>query len=680
MGIELNGFTPELPYHPVTLQHLKRQALTVWDENILYAAGVSVISGDRVYTSLSEHTSGFASHPGVGVSWETYWAIFPNREYTTYPYVVGYEGALSAPATDLTGSFNGMVVVFPNVIHELPAWEHLFTANKITDVWAGSDGAINYEEADPSLYTALPRYPNRAHLFRVTTGSIKIVGVYFRGDTRRIKVSNALRPINSDEIFLNYIVGDPSLVVSGAWTGEDLSSSPPPVLEAGDYALGADGNLYYTVKGGQTAGVPDAPVFDFEYTSGLNEEVNGDAVLLWVGNIFYAGAWKAAYTTGINWYFANLGIGWLVKSRSKFAYIFGDHLVSHLKCAIDLAVRPWQAETTYYYGMQVVDVAGYVWRCWSDDEESGASDTFPVDPEVGDFFDETVTLRWENVGITNPLADWQLMDSTSLMTEVKSPDSHDAYAATLVWAAEQMRLAGLIPDAFYTDTSKHGITYVAALKEILYDNIFNQMANNLSKTFQGDIVPNGTGDIYDIQFLMDNCEVYAGIKAAYDFYSDDRYTEVPEYPAYIAAFLTTVLAGINSLWDDANEIFAYYLGYDNADIPSDPPFYPWLMAQAWISLFEIPVDYYKKRSCLNYTTTSFPDWWQRNSVDDLAALGAHVGYFKHVQIDDLRLQILARVEQETLKTENPFLYLHDFGYYLYLRNYGSLERIDETIL
>lgn len=590
----------------------------------------------------------------ISAAAKTALALKSEKAGSHYPYVVDWV----APDTtsDLTIDFNDMTVMFDHTQVAVSAWSYTFTASKITNVWVSEDGTVSYEECDPDQYTTLTRYTDRMMVAEVTTGTAKVVAVYFRGETRKVTPAPSMRPANLDEVFINYYI-KPYTV---DW--DEVA------VEYGDVIKTSDGYLYYCIKGGTLdASEPSTPTYSYELNSGFHEQTSGTAVIVYIGRDTYEGAFRPAYMTGINWYFANLGIGWLAKSGSPVADELADQMLNHIRCAINRAIRPWQASTSYYYGMLIVDTStGYVWQCQGDGT-SDSSASFPSSPTVGttEYTDNDIT--WLCFGLTYTGAVWQLGDTNVTMDEFKAPDSHDSYAATLMWALEQLRAAGYVPDDFFTETSEHGITYVAAMREIIYYNLLVQMENNLARTFQDNIVPDGSGDTYAIQFLMDNCEVYAGLAAAYDFYSDERYTVDTTYPAYVSAFMTTVITGLKSLWDDDEEVFAYYLGYDPANNPDTPLFYPWIMSQAWPSLWDTPVDYYMIRAGFQYMETAYPDWWQSNNIDDLAALGAHVGLYKFNPTRLIKGQILNRIEVEKMLASASELYLMDFGYYHYLK-------------
>lgn len=593
-------------------------------------------------------------HQAVSLSTKYLWG---SEDAFYYPYVTNWEAP--EPTTDLNVTFKAIRVIFNGTAINIDSWSHTFTASKITNVWIDSSGVITYEAVDPTSYTTLHRYPLRMLLAEVTTGPTKVVAVYYRGDSRTISISSAKRPMNKDEIFVNYYIKPHT----DDWAEE--------AFDAGDVVKTTEGALYLVIKAGTlTAGEPAIPSYAYEEVTGFHEQTVGTAVITFIGTEGYEGAWKTAYFKGINWYFSNLGIGWLAKSQNKLSSELATEMLNHIKSAINHAVCPWKLETTYYLGMLVVDTEGNVWQC-KNNGTSDSTESFDSSPTIGttEYVDNDIT--WLCVGLTSTHTPgdvtWQLMDTDPTTTLVTAPDSHDSYAATLMWAVEQMRLAGYIPDTFFTDISQHGITYVLALRNILYYNILLHTTNNLAQTFQYGIVPNGSGDLYNINFLMDNCEVWAGLNAAVSFYSDARYTVDPTYPAYVQGFRDTILIGINALWDNDNGVFDYYYGFDSSTIPSDPIFYPWLMPQAWLQLWDVPVDYYKIRACFQFMQTEWNDWWQTGQTDNLAAIGAHVAFYKHNQTDVLKRQILDRVEIEKLQLSASELYMHDLGYYFWLK-------------
>jgi hypothetical protein len=665
-----------LPGLPSTqlLERLDRVAVTVsrydWTARDFTVIEKSEdLYGNPVYT-LEEYLSGVYNDQGYQQqsSYSTRSPVTTIPEETqaslaaiyakTYPYIINWQ---DAPVTStLTVSFYAMDVVFQGMIVQIPAWTHTFTASMITNIWIDSQGYTTYEEVDPANYTEATRYTDKIMIAEVTTGPTKVVSVYFRGDVRALVESVERRPINYDEIISLYYI-KPHNKDWGAIA-----------VVGGDVVKTSSGNLYLVVNSGMlSATEPTLPSYSYELHNGFHEQESGTAVVAYIGKDTYEGAWREAYMSGVNWYFANLGIGWLAKSNSALAQSLAAEMLNHIRAEIDRACRPWQAAFLYYYGMLCTDPAGYVWQFRETSGTSDSSASFPASPTPGTTTYEDNGNTWRCFGRTSvhsPAIDWQLVDTNVTMDQFKYPDSHDAYAGSMMWALEQLRASGMVPDAFFTETSKHGISYVDAVQEILYYNILNQETNNLTRTFQYDLFPDGVSDPWGLQYLMDNCEVWAGLQAAYDFYSDARYTTDPTYPAYVAGHRDTILVGINSLWDSTYKIFKYYLGYDISTTPINPIFYPWIMSQAWPRLWDVPVDYYKIRSCMSYMQAQYPDWWKINNIDDLAALGSHVAFYKHTMNSDILREILDRVEVDKLILSGSELWLMDMGYYQWLKS------------
>ncbi len=582
-----------------------------------------------------------------------------------YPYVTEWSYPPLAPAA--TVAFPEMRIQFFTTSIYLPAWSHTFALNSITDVWVDVDGNITYETVDDSDYPFLPRYLNQINIFRVQTGPTKVLGWNFRGDTRLIYKSVEHRPVNLQEILTLYYVG------------ESNKSWGEIAVVGGDIVKTSLGNLYYVTNSGTLSALePTVPVYELEDHAGFHEEDSGTAKILFIGHEAYTGAFRTAYMLGINWYFGLSGIGWIAKANGELAQALGDQFLNMIRAAVDLAINPWDDTHVYTKYALVTDSAGYVWQAQNAGTSAG-SEGFPASPDLDDtYVDNDIT--WRCVGRTSlsggaTPVQWQLGDTDPTMKYFKRPDSHDSYSMILIWALEQLRSAGLVPDAFFTETSPvHGITYVEAIKNIIYYNVLTQISNNLTKTFQFDKMPDGSGDTYNTQFFMDNCEVYAGLVAAGAFYGDARYTADPTYSAYVAGFAPGILTGLNSLWDSTYERFKYYLGYDvaNDPAPNVGQFYPWLMAQAWGYLYDVPFDYYKIRKCFDYMRTYWPDWWMKDDLDILPALGSHVAFYKYMQSTNVLNQILNRVEEERLRMTEREFYLQDLGFYVWLRSQKSL--------
>jgi hypothetical protein len=479
-----------------------------------------------------------------------------------------------------------------------------------------------------------------------------------------------MHPINEDEVRINYYITPHNKTWGSGFV----------TLIYGDCIMTDAGNLYYCVKGGITAEYPPVPPdYSFEWHTGFHELISGTAVIAYIGKDTYEGYWKPAYFRGVSWYFSTLGLIWFVKSRCPMVYTFKTEILEHIKKAVDFAVCVWYANKSYYKGMLVVGDNGYIWQC-RNNGASGASISWPGTPVVGTTEHIDAGVTWKCFGkSTNhtPPVVWQIVDTNVNMDEFVYPDSHDAYASTLACLLDEMRLAELLPVGFESELSKQGpsggiYTYVEGVKAIVYNNIMMHLdpVNGMSHAFQYKIFPDGTGNIFDIQFLMDVVEAYAGIVASINFYSDPTYSD-PSWATYLNAFLAKYLSSIRDMWVSdygTYGAFKYHVGYNLDDTPENPLYYPWVMAQAWPKLWDIPLDYYMIRGAFLYMQEQYPGWWKVNGIDDLAAIGPHVGFYKYDQSDRVRREIMERVEWEKGFLLGPELFLQDFGYYLWLKS------------
>jgi hypothetical protein len=256
----------------------------------------------------------------------------------------------------------------------------------------------------------------------------------------------------------------------------------------------------------------------------------------------------------------------------------------------------------------------------------------------------------------------------------KSPDSHDSYAATFVWACwKYLKASGDI--AWLSSPSPHaGYTISQLIKEVIYANLSTQLdpaADNLTKVFQNDGVP--FGGTYGASFLMDNCESLAGFYAAQKIYTD--FQPEPAYAEQMRVYAEAVATGIDNLWDEQAGAFKYVFGLPTMVQSRPSVFYPLSMSQSWAFLWGVPIDTDRNYRALDYMQANYPQWWERNDVDDLLVLGAHHGLLAATGNQKVRKDILDRIEIERFAPGQADTYVMDGAYYFDIRDSVSVKNL-----
>ena len=189
--------------------------------------------------------------------------------------------------------------------------------------------------------------------------------------------------------------------------------------------------------------------------------------------------------------------------------------------------------------------------------------------------------------------------------------------------------------------------------------------------FQGDGVP--FGGTYAANFLMDNCEVWAGYLAAEKIWSE--FLADQSYANSMACFRTGVLADLEALWEPATGTYKYVYGLASMTpaVPANALFRPLCMSQTWPHLWRVPLDADRRYQALDCMQANCPHWWARNDLDDILDLGAHLGLLAANPQARLRSEILDRVEYERLAPGQADLYVMDAAYCLVIRDTNRMR-------
>jgi hypothetical protein len=261
---------------------------------------------------------------------------------------------------------------------------------------------------------------------------------------------------------------------------------------------------------------------------------------------------------------------------------------------------------------------------------------------------------------------WFLSDTQSDMRTHRAPDSHDSYAATLLWAIHQYVSATGDIAWLMHDSVHQGYSNAQVLKEVLYTNLLTQFDAGLTKTFQQDISPQGVS--YPVRFLMDNCEVWAGLNAAVQIF---KLLGHYQFADYVDSFRQASQQGIETLWQPEAGAYRWALGQDMTK--SVESFYPTINSQYWPALWGVPLSSNNLSAAMHFADDHYQFWWRRQDIDDFANLGAHYALVEKLGRTDKLEAILQTVRQRSFRQaySNALppseLLISDAAYYLSLQ-------------
>jgi hypothetical protein len=187
-----------------------------------------------------------------------------------------------------------------------------------------------------------------------------------------------------------------------------------------------------------------------------------------------------------------------------------------------------------------------------------------------------------------------IQDIAPDLTTPVHPDSDDAYAGAL------LRLA--VAYAKNTGDATWWKANLSSLKKIANANLLTQIKpNGLVRAFQAP-ASNGIG------YLMDQCEVYAGLR---DFGQYLFETNDPD-ARYYSAFAVNLGIAIHSLYDPKQKLWKW------CDVATPPgnAWYPNLTAQIYPHLYDVhgtdaPTDYARLHAGYRVLEKAAPDWSSR---------------------------------------------------------------------
>jgi len=247
----------------------------------------------------------------------------------------------------------------------------------------------------------------------------------------------------------------------------------------------------------------------------------------------------------------------------------------------NLVVAPRENGTEYEAGNMVSFPSGRVY--FANIAGQSAAELPDENPDIqqGQFLYEG-SLVWEFTGYTAPKEwQWFIPDVHTGLAEIVEPDSNDAYAGMLIAA-----VAGLNPSPEWLMQSVGfgGRSRMDVLRELTQANMKEQLSGQsggprLARTFQHGIA--GNGQPYDIRFLADNVEVFAGFNGLATLLDNIGATEEAQTARTHAA---SVRAGVLDLWKNGR--FQTYAGQPgHSDLTGNDAFVTNLRFHLWPALY-----------------------------------------------------------------------------------------------
>jgi len=612
-----------------------------------YAWDLQVVSR-AAFDSYVQHVTGLEDEVTAATKYAN---ALAGKEF--YPFVLDY----TLPPTSSTTAFvlPPVTVQFYKGKFDVPGMTYNAPTLMIVDVWINDAGAYVFEACAYDAYNSLPRHDNWLHMYRLQTSATKIQGIYQRFGTYPTIKRGVARPYGPTQFKDLYSI--PTAYVN--WVDG-------AAVTRGTVYKSAGGDLWKCEDGGVCASAPAAPTYEEDLNSGFSIEISGNAPFTFRGRSAYSGALRTSPRGGVQWYFANIAAG-LMAGKCPV------ECKAHIQAALFHMADNWVPSAYYFDGSKVAGALtqGRVWEAQIAGQ-SGVASTFPAAAAINSMHvDGSVT--WKCIGIcahTDLRMFWY--DTEPTMRAARSPDSHDSYAATLVWAVWRYMDANPTDTAWLSVATKHpnGKTVLGLLQDILYFNLHTQLngATLLSNTFQYNKVPGG--GMYAANFFMDNCEVYAGFLAAERLWGNAAWGNNAPFSAYNATFKNDVLTGLESLWEKETGTYKYIAGLPSMapTVPGKANFYPLCMSQAWGALWGVPLYSDRIEKCFKFMGTHYPMWWARNDMDDLLAFGSHYAHVLYSGSCTAKIESLRRAETERFKSDQADVYVMDIAYYISMRD------------
>jgi hypothetical protein len=493
------------------------------------------------------------------------------------PYILSpTEGV---PTSQLSGNLSyttpAVVALVGGFRVNAPAISAVIPASTRRDYYLNADGSWSLAEEPIASYPEIQRYPDKLFVWTVESGATKVERIALVGNTVKSKRRYDDKSGSIDRLVELYYIRDNTI----AWAANTAVTQYGVLIET------AEGRVYQVVTPGTTGAVAPTGI-----QTGDLPIVNGTVELLFYATKDYLGMFRYGINNGIEYYFSNLGVHDIVHrsvlQTNPLSVPAGTTIMSlaekHIKGVYRHLIRARVNSGTYKFGMKFTQ-SGFIWRVISVATGAAAANTAGYTGTItaGNVRnDGALQVQAIAVHYTPHNHFWYNVDQTFI--NHRYPDSHDSYASTLTSLHAQMLRCGYNLSSFLGSSSEQPTgsgtfaTYRQLMDSVIYDNLTNQMSNNLTRTFQSDIAP-WNGGIFNLQYLEDNCESAKGFRDAGYIYNALGAAALRD--TALANYDAVDLVGIALLYDVDYKRYATNRGQDVSQWDQYPGWYPYGQAQ-----------------------------------------------------------------------------------------------------
>lgn len=360
----------------------------------------------------------------------------------------------------------------------------------------------------------------------------------------------------------------------------------------------------------------------------------------------FRGLLRRSAHAGLDWYFTSLALALapdetLLSHREHF-----EQALRQLPVAGPMPLNPSQglrriSDSSQLWELVIDTVHPWAWDC--------AWPGFPKGAPVDWAFSDPCGRVWRNWGRVALDGHWSLHDTTDDFMSVRQPDSHDSQAAVFLYALA--RWWSLTRDADWLQTPvwqwppdsaltasqsatqsanrRLWLQRIDLIKLMVRHNLLNHMQDGLFRTFRHNRHPDGTR--WDVQYLMDNIECLAALRALIPLFDDSGHT----------AFADILRHYEGSLSDSLQQMFAHvpsqYLRWARqADWPTQADelaFYPHIAGQYWFGLFAETrgPELVSRWTQLEPQLGHFSDWWRHGNLHLAAGLPPYLARLRVIE-------------------------------------------------
>ena len=255
----------------------------VWLGGGVYTFDLRTSDGVTVWTVDGVSSSGASGGASSGAG---------TLPHDVLPYVRA--DITPAPTSSFAVNVPDVEAVFDGVQVDVPAWSRVFDASTVTDVWLSSTGSVSYESVALTNWSALPRYADRLHLYRIQTSGIQVTGIFVRANPTVTRDATTFDDLSASSFIRDYVVPTTDYLGYSPWV-------PGASVQADTFRVSGQ-NIWVVVKDGVLGAAPADPVYNTSVIGGisnLSDVVSGTATVRFAGKVYLSGAIKQARASGV---------------------------------------------------------------------------------------------------------------------------------------------------------------------------------------------------------------------------------------------------------------------------------------------------------------------------------------------------------------------------------------------